>query len=217
VLAPVGNSDGDTQTDIDSETATELLRIPMALPVDFDPELLIVPRNTNTEDIQGFWYPYSHDDQSLQMAVIDENTVCLRGELSASSLTIQPWGGMGFALCFTDAAAASPWSITPLSTCPYGNDLMDRLMGVSFVVEGTVPSESLYLHFKEQGDQNPARIKVAAFGQRADYLMAAAEHPPETSLIIETLTAVQLHLSVPGAPSEVVDFCMSDLEILLRR
>jgi endoglucanase len=178
-----------------------------------------VSRSSNSLGIQGSWSTAAGADSSIALD-IQGSTMCLTG--STGQVLGDPydyatyWGAMAtLNLCQSSATDDPPNTTYTLGTCPWAEGLGERVVGVRFVVDGTMPRE-LRVVFRQQGRDPSPYVSVSGTGTVVA-LFADAAIPGDSSaapLNPTDIEAVELRAAPSRRTAWPFDFCVSGFEIL---
>ena len=205
ILPPVGQKGGSLETDMSR------------VPVLFDQNGWI-SKSTNDLDIQGSWYVIWGQGSAISGEYTD-NTVHVTGtaapDPSGQDFASYFGAKIGFYLCTDETTQGDDDAAAyAASECPFNDTLAEQLVGVTFTLEGMLPTTELRLQLGETGRTDGTYKVVSGEGAQTVWFS-------ETKLLYdanaepfhkERFNAVFFFVASTGGPTDF-DFYIKDLAI----
>ena len=213
-------SDSDNVRVDDGELGTDLSeRVFIKVPITFDGGGWISGAD-NDLGVQGAWHYFAGVDSRIDGSFVMENAV------TASGVVVPPPDGtsygtyfgakIGFHICASGSPTNETSEYFTAGSCTLTDGLVDKLAGISFRLEGTLPTTELRLQLHEEDRDDGTYEVVKGVGDhfilfenaRIHYLEDAEPFHPDL------LQAIYFYISSTGGPSSFA-FIISDVAFLV--
>lgn len=171
-----------------------------------------IASDSNALGVQGRWFNYFGENSTTFMSGYQNDGFSINGEVASAAQTGYAYIGMGMGWCFEPGTGAHP-----LQDCPVTTGLQDLIVGFSFEVSGTYPTDgSLELIVLTSDSPNMLFWDIGPPGSYEILFSEMNIRMSDTPLTVGQFDRIQFQLGHHADAVIGYDFHVANLAVLRR-